>query len=86
MAETCGDQFGKLKLGHRATTPLQEYNLLNEMLEVGALVRLPTKPDWGRGQVQSIIGTRITVNFENEGKVVLNGDLVSLVLDTPDWL
>lgn len=59
---------------------------MNDMLEVGAIVRHPEQPDWGRGQIQSIIGTRITVNFENEGKVVLNGDIVSLVLETPDWL
>jgi hypothetical protein len=59
---------------------------MNDMLEVGAIVRHPERPDWGRGQVQSIIGTRITVNFENEGKVVLNGAMVSLILETPDWL
>ena len=50
-------------------------------LEVGALVRHLERPDWGTGQVQSIIGERITVNFENEGKVVMIGgqhlDLVS---------
>lgn len=39
-------------------------------------------PDWGLGQIQSIVGDRITVNFENAGKVVFRGaehlDLVSL--------
>jgi hypothetical protein len=59
---------------------------MNDMLEVGAIVRHPDREDWGMGQVQSIIGSRITVNFENEGKVVLNGDLVALILDRPDWL
>ena len=59
---------------------------MNEMLEVGALVRHPDRPEWGIGQVQSIIGSRITVNFEHEGKVVLNGDIVTLRLETPDWL
>ena len=51
-------------------------------LEVGALVRHRDRPDWGLGQIQSIVGARVTVNFENEGKVVmLNAaalDLVSL--------
>lgn len=42
-------------------------------LEVGALVRSPERPDWGLGQVQSIVGERVTVNFENAGKVVVLG-------------
>lgn len=57
-----------------------------QTFEVGALVKHPDEPDWGLGQVQSIIGSRITVNFENAGKVVINADLVSLLLDTDDWL
>ncbi|MDF2747797.1 MAG: hypothetical protein K0S98_2084, partial [Propionibacteriaceae bacterium] len=36
----------------------------------GAIVRHPDQPDWGLGQVQSAIGTRVTVNFEHAGKVV----------------
>ncbi len=55
-------------------------------MEVGALVRHPKQPEWGRGQVQSIIGSRVTVNFENEGKVVINADAVSLTLIAPDWI
>lgn len=44
----------------------------------GALVRHPDRPDWGLGQVQSAIGNRITVNFENAGKLLINADVVSL--------
>jgi len=44
----------------------------------GAFVRHPDRPDWGLGQVQSAIGARITVNFENAGKVLINAALVSL--------
>lgn len=55
-------------------------------LEVGAIVRHRTEPDWGLGQVQSIIGTRITVNFENQGKVVMQGDDLPLELVAPDHL
>ena len=47
-------------------------------LAPGALVRHPDRPDWGLGQVQSAIGSRITVNFENAGKLLINADLVSL--------
>lgn len=41
-------------------------------MEPGQFVRHPARPDWGVGQVQSAIGNRVTVNFENAGKIVLN--------------
>jgi hypothetical protein len=41
-------------------------------------VRHPLEPDWGVGQIQSVIGDRITVNFENAGKRLINGALVAL--------
>ena len=43
------------------------------------LVRHPDRPDWGLGQVQSVIGGRITVNFEHAGKVVIDGSRIGLV-------
>ena len=50
----------------------------------GALVRNPAQPDWGLGQVQSSVGTRVTVNFEHAGKLLLNVDLVDLeVIEDP---
>lgn len=51
---------------------------LNSLLEPGALVRHPTEPDWGLGQVQSIIDGKITVNFEHIGKVTVVGSHVAL--------
>ncbi len=45
----------------------------------GDLVRLPKRPDWGSGQVQSAIGNRITVNFEHAGKQLINIAVVDLV-------
>ena len=44
----------------------------------GCYVRHPDRPDWGLGQVQSMVGNRITVNFENAGKRLINGDVVAL--------
>lgn len=52
---------------------------MSEFLGPGDLVRHPECPDWGLGQVQSVIGDRITVNFENAGKVVINGSKVLLL-------
>ena len=52
---------------------------LNSLLEPGMLVRHPECPDWGVGQVQSNVGGRITVNFTNAGKVVIDGERVDLV-------
>ena len=55
-------------------------DVMNSILAPGMRVRHPRQPDWGIGQVQSVIGSRITVNFEHAGKVVINGDVVSLDL------
>lgn len=44
----------------------------------GALVRHPQHPEWGTGQVQSSAEGRITVNFEERGKVVINAARISL--------
>ena len=45
---------------------------------VGDFVQHPDKPDWGHGQVQSIIGNRITVIFEHMGKTIIIADQISL--------
>jgi hypothetical protein len=34
--------------------------------------------DWGVGQVQSIINGKVTVNFENVGKKVINSEIIKL--------
>ena len=49
----------------------------------GAHVRHPGEPDWGLGEVQSAIGNRVTVNFENAGKVLINADVVELAVVDP---
>ena len=46
--------------------------------EPGDYVINPVNKDWGIGQVQSIIGARVTVNFENYGKRVINIENVNL--------
>ena len=40
--------------------------------EPGDKVINPNKKDWGVGQVQSIINYKVTINFENVGKKVIN--------------
>lgn len=51
---------------------------MNAQLEPGMIVRHPQQPDWGLGQVQSNIGNRVTVNFEQQGKVVIDGTRIRL--------
>ncbi len=51
---------------------------MNTLLVPGAMVRHPTQPDWGIGQVQSVIGQRVTVNFEDRGKVLINAAVIEL--------
>ena len=46
--------------------------------EPGDFVTNPNKKDWGVGQIQSIINNKITVNFENCGKKVINIENVKL--------
>ena len=53
-------------------------------LEPGVLVRHPDRPDWGLGQVQSVAGSRITVNFEEAGKQVIESKVVRLVFAGDD--
>ena len=55
---------------------------MNAILTPGTLVRHPDQPSWGVGQVQSNIGGKITVNFRDAGKVVIDGANVMLVLTT----
>ena len=38
----------------------------------------PANKDWGIGQVQSIIKEKVTVNFENVGKKVINANNIEL--------
>ena len=46
--------------------------------EPGDKVTNPNNKQWGIGQVQSIINGKVTVNFENVGKKVINSDLITL--------
>tara|TARA_B100001029_G_C14776507_1_gene294133 strand:+ start:22 stop:207 length:186 start_codon:yes stop_codon:yes gene_type:complete len=46
--------------------------------EPGEKVINPLQKDWGIGQVQSIINGKVTVNFENVGKKVINAKNVQL--------
>ena len=59
---------------------------MSEFLAPGAFVRHPDRPEWGLGQVQSVTGRRVTVNFEGIGKVLILTDRVTLTAATPDQL
>jgi transcription elongation factor GreA-like protein len=50
----------------------------------GAYVSHPDRADWGIGQVQTVVGSRVTVNFENAGKQLINAAIVHLVEIDPD--
>lgn len=67
------------QVGHRYLREADMENL-NAFLEPGMLVRHPERPDWGTGQVQSNIGGKVTVMFPDEGKVVIDGERVVLVM------
>ena len=46
--------------------------------EPGDKVVNPKNKEWGIGQVQSIINNKVTVNFENVGKKVINSRNIML--------
>ena len=47
-------------------------------LEPGNFVLNPSEKSWGIGQIQSIIKYKVTVNFENVGKKVINNKEIIL--------
>ncbi|MFN8981385.1 MAG: DUF3553 domain-containing protein [Alphaproteobacteria bacterium] len=53
------------------------------LLEPGMRVRHPNQPEWGLGQVQSVAGDRVTVNFEHAGKVLINARQIELLIEAP---
>ena len=46
--------------------------------EPGDYVINPKESSWGIGQIQSIIKNKVTVNFENSGKKVINSNEIVL--------
>ena len=46
--------------------------------EPGDYVINPKNKNWGTGQIQSIIKDKVTVNFENVGKKVINSNEILL--------
>ncbi|QIE44230.1 DUF3553 domain-containing protein [Pseudohalocynthiibacter aestuariivivens] len=53
-------------------------NDMSAFLAPGMRVEHPGQPDWGVGQVQSNIAGKVTVNFPNAGKVVVDAARVEL--------
>ncbi len=47
--------------------------------EPGDKVTNPNKKEWGIGQVQSIINGKVTINFENIGKKVINAEIIKII-------
>ena len=46
--------------------------------ELGDYVVNPANKSWGIGRIQSIIGKKVTVTFENVGKQVINIEIITL--------
>ena len=50
----------------------------------GDFVINPKNRGWGTGQIQSLIKNKVTVNFENAGKLVINSK--EIILEKKDRL
>ena len=46
--------------------------------EPGDKVTNQANKNWGIGQVQSIINGKVTINFENAGKKVINSEIIKI--------
>lgn len=46
----------------------------------GMRVSLKSRPDYGIGRVQSAIGNKVTVDFDDMGKVIVDLDHAELVI------
>jgi hypothetical protein len=57
---------------------------MDRRLQPGVIVTHPNEPDWGLGQVQSALGARVTVNFENAGKRLINTETILLDVVSQD--
>ena len=57
---------------------------MKEIFAPGDLVRLPTSPEWGLGQVLTAVGAKVTVSFQHAGKRVVMTDVVALVAARAD--
>ena len=51
---------------------------MNFDFEPGDYVVNSKNKNWGIGQIQSIIKEKVTVNFENKGKQVINASKITL--------
>ncbi len=56
----------------------------NFLISQGSFVRHPQAPDLGLGRVQTVVGDKITVNFENAGKLIVDGSVIELAVVDPN--
>jgi hypothetical protein len=57
---------------------------MSNQFEPGNYVILLGRKDWGLGQVQCVVGTRVTVNFEHAGKRLIDIAHAELKSASPD--
>lgn len=55
----------------------------NVFVSPGGFVRHPKAPELGLGRVQTVVGDKITVNFENAGKLIIDGAVIELMVVDP---
>ena len=56
----------------------------NILIAQGSFVRHPKAPELGLGRVQTVVGYKITVNFENAGKLIVDGSVIELLCADPN--
>lgn len=82
MTDAAADQGGEVQIARSHPRPPSKGEYmedLNAILAPGMLVRHPDCDDWGVGQVQSNVGMKVTVNFRDYGKVIIDSSRIALL-------
>ncbi|MGC6391228.1 MAG: DUF3553 domain-containing protein [Alphaproteobacteria bacterium] len=58
-------------------------NVPSQLIEPGCRILLKGREDWGLGLVQSIVGEKVTANFEDAGKQVILLSAADVSVVTP---
>ena len=58
---------------------MEDKKLFSDLVP-GSLVKCPSFPEWGIGQIQSCLLHKATINFENAGKKVIDLRIIEVII------
>ena len=58
---------------------MEDKRLFSDLVP-GSIVKCPSFPEWGIGQIQSCLLHKATINFENVGKKVIDLRIIEVII------